>query len=153
MVIPRTCWITNMREIYQRHSNRGENHHRWSYSSSLRSPWWGGSSSPSGLRACTSSYVFDISLVFLIWHDLYVPRALLVYLDLMVFFPLYLHVINWVLLFEVRYVGLSIGFENTWCMSCMWIPMVTMGCSIDSLDVCFGTRLADFRGDIGVIYA
>jgi hypothetical protein len=31
--------------------------------------------------------------------------------------------------------------------------MVTMGCSIDSLDVCFGTQLADSRGDIGVIYA
>ena len=33
------------------------------------------------------------------------------------------------------------------------IPVVTMGCSIDSLDVCFGTQLADYRGDIGVIYA
>ena len=31
--------------------------------------------------------------------------------------------------------------------------VVTMGCSIDSLDVCFGTQLADSRGDIGVIYA
>ena len=31
--------------------------------------------------------------------------------------------------------------------------MVTMGCSIDSLDICFGTQLADSRGDIGVIYA
>ena len=27
------------------------------------------------------------------------------------------------------------------------------GCSIDSLDVCFGTQLADSRGDIGVIHA
>ena len=33
------------------------------------------------------------------------------------------------------------------------IPVVTMGCSIDSLDVCFATQLADSRGDIGVIYA
>ena len=33
------------------------------------------------------------------------------------------------------------------------IPVVTMGCSIDSLDVCFGTQLTDSRGDIGVIYA
>ena len=33
------------------------------------------------------------------------------------------------------------------------IPVVTTGCSIDSLDVCFGTQLADSRGDIGVIYA
>ena len=33
------------------------------------------------------------------------------------------------------------------------IPVVSTGCSIDSLDVCFGTQLADSRGDIGVIYA
>ena len=36
---------------------------------------------PRGLRVCTSSYVFDLSLslslVFLICHDLDVPRALL----------------------------------------------------------------------------
>ena len=31
--------------------------------------------------------------------------------------------------------------------------MVTMGYHIDSLDICFGTQLADSRGDIGVIYA
>ena len=36
--------------------------HRWLSSSSRRSPWRGGSSSPSGLRVCTSSYVFDLSL-------------------------------------------------------------------------------------------
>ena len=30
--------------------------------------------------------------------------------------------------------------------------MVTMGYQIDSLDMCFGTQLADSRGDIGVIY-
>ena len=28
-----------------------------------------------------------------------------------------------------------------------------MGYRIDSLDVCYGTQLAGFRGDIGVIYA
>ena len=38
-------------------------------------------------------------------------------------------------------------------MSCDGISVVTMGCSIDSLDVCFHTQLADSRGDIGVIYA
>ena len=27
------------------------------------------------------------------------------------------------------------------------------GVSIDSLDMCFGTQLADSRGNIGVIYA
>ena len=45
------------------------------------------------------------------------------------------------------------GFENTWYMSCNWILMVTMDYHIDSLDISFGTRLADSRGDIGVIYA
>ena len=36
--------------------------HRWPSSSSRRTPWRGGSSSPSGLRVCTCSYVFDLSL-------------------------------------------------------------------------------------------
>ena len=36
--------------------------HRWPSSSSRRSPWRGGSSSPSGLTVCTSSYVIDLSL-------------------------------------------------------------------------------------------
>ena len=31
--------------------------------------------------------------------------------------------------------------------------MVTMGYRIDSLDICFGTQLADARCDTGVIYA
>ena len=38
-------------------------------------------------------------------------------------------------------------------MSCDGISMVTMGCSVDPLDVCFGYQLADSRGDIRVIYA
>ena len=38
-------------------------------------------------------------------------------------------------------------------MSCNGISVVTMGCSINSLDVCFGNQLADSRGDIWVIYA
>ena len=68
----------------------------WPSSSSWRSPRRGGSSSPSGLRVCTSSYVFDLSLslVFLSWHDLDVSRALLLYLDLMMFLPLYSLVMN-----------------------------------------------------------
>ena len=45
-----------------RHPAGGGNPHRWPSSSSRRSPWWGGSSSPLGLRVCTSSYVFDLSL-------------------------------------------------------------------------------------------
>ena len=48
----------------------------WPSSSSWRSPWRGGSSSPSGLRVCTSSYVFDLSLscswfgTILMYHEL-----------------------------------------------------------------------------------
>ena len=62
-----------------RHPAGGGIPHRWPSSSSRRSPWGGGSSSPSRLRVCTSSYVFDLSLslMFLIWHDLDVSRALL----------------------------------------------------------------------------
>ena len=66
-----------------RHPAGGGIPHRWPSSSSRRSPWRGGSSSPSRLRVCTSSYVFDLSLslslslVFLIWHDVDVSRALL----------------------------------------------------------------------------
>ena len=37
-------------------------------------------------------------------------------------------------------------------MSCIWIPLMTMGYFIDSLDICFGTQLADSRGDIGIIH-
>ena len=61
---------------------------------------------------------------------------------------------------------LSFTFEvsllSDWILLWIWehlmyvlrgIPVVTMGCSIDSLDVCFGTQLTDSRGDIGVIYA
>ena len=32
------------------------------------------------------------------------------------------------------------------------IPVVTMGYSIDSLDVCFGTQLADSRVTLGNLY-
>ena len=32
------------------------------------------------------------------------------------------------------------------------ITVVTMGYSIDSLDVCYGTQLADSCSDIGVIF-
>ena len=59
------------------------NHCRRPSSSSRWSPWRGGSSSPSGLRVCTSSYVFDLSLslvfslMFPLWPDLDVSRALL----------------------------------------------------------------------------
>ena len=72
----------------------------------------------------------------------------------MVFFPLYLCCDELSLaLWGFIIIGLNIGFEITWCMPCMWIPAVTMGYSIDSLDICFGNQLADSRGDVGVIYA
>ena len=38
-------------------------------------------------------------------------------------------------------------------MSCNGISVVTMGCLVDPLDVCFGYQLANSRVDIGVIYA
>ena len=44
-----------------RHPAGGGNHHQWPSSLSQCSPWQGGSSSPSGLMDCTSSYVFDLS--------------------------------------------------------------------------------------------
>ena len=57
---------------------RRGNHHRRPSSSSRRSPWRGGSSSPSGLRVCTSSYVLDLPLslscswfgTILMYHEL-----------------------------------------------------------------------------------
>ena len=45
-----------------RHHAGGGYHHRWPSSSSLRPPWRGGSSPPTGLRVCTGSYVFNLSL-------------------------------------------------------------------------------------------
>ena len=36
-------------------------------------------------------------------------------------------------------------------MSYMGIPVMTMGYSIESVDICFGNQLADSRGDIGGI--
>ena len=53
-------WIGGVTTLF-RHPAGGGTHHRWPYSSSRRSPWRGGSSSPSGLRVYTSSYVFDLS--------------------------------------------------------------------------------------------
>ena len=56
----------------------GGTHHRWPSSSSRCYPWRGGSSSPSGLRVCTSSYVFDLSLsLSCSWGD-----TILMYRDL-----------------------------------------------------------------------
>ena len=44
------------------HPARGGNHLRWPSSSSRRPPRWGGSSTPSGMRVCTSSYVINLSV-------------------------------------------------------------------------------------------
>ena len=136
------------------HPVGGRNHHRRPSSSSRRSPWRGGSSSPSGLRVCTSSYVFDLSLSCSWFGTILMYRELCYYSWIIWCFSpsTFLWWIESCCL-SFCSIGFSIRFENTWCMSCDGISVVTMGCSIDSLDVCFGTQLADSRGDIGVIYA
>ena len=61
---------------------------------------------------------------------------------------------NWIFSFELLLCQIeSFGCESTWCMSCDGISVVTIGCSIDLLDVCFGYQLAESRGDIGVTRA
>ena len=97
-------------------------HDRWPSSSSRRYPWRGGSSSPSGLRVCTSSYVFDLSLSCVLsrvpsmarsWcipsfaivvgsYDVSPPLLSCDELS----FPFEVILSDWVF------------YENTWCMSC-----------------------------------
>ena len=68
---------TSKGKLNSSQEDRGGNHHRRPSSSSWRSPWRAGSSSPSGLRVCTNSYVFDLSLscswddTILIYRELY----------------------------------------------------------------------------------
>ena len=141
------------------HPAGGGDHHRRPSSSSLWSPWWGGSSPPLGVRVCTSSYVFNLSLslsrvlvmsrswciaCFVNIVGSYGVFPSLSCCDELSFFPLRFRC------YQIEY---FYKFENTWYMSCNWILVVTMGYRIDSLDICFGTQLADSRGDIGAIYA
>ena len=59
-------------------------------------------------------------------------------------------------IFEVLCVGLNImnlKLFDAYCIINSRIITVTLGYRIDSLDICFGSQLADSRGDIGVIYA
>jgi hypothetical protein len=105
---------------------------------------------------CTSSYVFDLSLSRVL--DMVRSWCIACFVNIVGSYGIsslsIFVVMNWVFTFEVSLLSDWIfRFENTWCMSCIWIPVLTMGYYIDSLDVCFGTQLADSWGDIGVIYA
>ena len=137
------------------HPAEGGDHHQWPSSSSRRPPRWGGSSPPSGLRVCTSSYVFNLSLslVFLMAQSWCIRGFVNIVGSYGVFPSLSCCELSFpfeILFYRIEY---FYGFESTWYMSCIWILVVTMGYRINSLDIWFGTQLADSRGDIGVIYA
>ena len=91
--------------------------------------------------------------MFLRCHDLDVSRALLIVGSYDVLPSLSCDEL--IFPFEIPFYRIEYfyGFETTWYMSCKWILVVPMGYHSDSLDMCFGTQLADSRGDIGVIYA
>ena len=123
--------------------SEGEIPHRWPTSSSRRSPWRGGSSSPSGLRVCTSIYVFDLYLsrvleVIRSWciasfaiivgsYDVSPPLLSCDELS----FPLEVILSDWVFK-SLRTLDVCLA----------WDTHGTMGYSIDPLDVCFGDQLA-----------
>ena len=87
-----------------RHPIGGGIPHRWPSSSSRHSPWRGGSSSPSGMRVCTNSYVFDLSLSCSLYGTILMYRELCYYSWILWwFFPLYSLVKNWVLLLKLSY--------------------------------------------------
>ena len=126
-----------------RHPAGWGNLHRWPSSSSRRSPWRGGSSSSSGLRVRTSSYVFDLSLScvlevvrswcitsFAIIVGSYVsPPPLLSCNELS--FPFEVILSNWV-------------FKDLRTLDvCLAVRICgDNGIPCDSLDVCFGDQLA-----------
>ena len=117
---------------------------RWPSSSSRCSPWRGGSSSPSGMRVCTSSYVFDLSLsrvleVLWSWCIASIPIIVGSY-D--VFSPLYSLVMDWVFPLKLSYriESLRIWEHLMYVLPCL--SVVTMGYSRAPLDVCFGDQLA-----------
>ena len=104
-----------------RHPDGGGNHLRWPYSSSRRPPRWGGSSPPSGLRVCTSSYVFNLSLS----RDLEMSRSwcIMGFVNIDGSYdvaPLStLVVMNWIFtLWSFVMSDWMFRFENTWCMPC-----------------------------------
>ena len=69
------------------------------------------------------------------------------------FLPLYSLVMDWVFPLKLSYRIESLRIWEHLMYVLRGIPVVTMGYSIDSLDVCFGSQLEYSRGDIGVIYA
>ena len=123
---------------------RGEIPLRWPSSSSRCSPWRGGSSSPSGLRVCTSSYVFDLSLsLSCSWGG-----TILMYPELC-----YYSWILWCFSPLLSCNGLSFPFEVIlldWVFKDLRTLDVCLGVLIcgdnrisrDPLDVCFGDQLA-----------
>ena len=138
-----------------RHPAGGGNHIRWPSSSSRQPPRWGGSSPLSGLRVCTSSYVFNLSLsrVLEMSRSWCIAGFVNIVLSYGVFPSLSFCELSFPFEISLYRIEYFYGFENIWYLSCNWILVVTMGYRIDSLDICFGTQLADSRGDIGVIYA
>ena len=70
------------------------------------------------------------------------------------FSPLYLVVMNWVFPLRFRFIGLNTFMDLRALDVCLAMNAHDdNGVSYCSLDMCFGTQLADSRGDIGVIYA
>ena len=110
--------------------------HQWRSSSSRCSSWRGGSSSPLGLRVCTNSYVFGLSLS----HVLDLARSwcaesfVTIVESYGVFLSLYCDDLCFP--FEISFYRIEYfyGFVSTWYMSCKWILMVTMGYYFDSLN-------------------
>ena len=116
---------------------------RWPSSSSRCSPWRGGSSSPSGLRVCTSSYVFGLSLSCS-WDDtILMYRELCYYIRILwCFFPPLLSCNELSFPFEV--ILSDWVFKDLRTLDVCLVVRICgdNGISRDSLDVCFGDQLA-----------
>ena len=115
---------------------------------------------PLGLRVCTSCYVFNLSLSLSLPHVLEMSRSWCIagFVNIVRSYGVFPSLSS---CDELSFT-FEVSLLSNWILLWIWehlmyvlhgIPMVTMGCSIDSLDVCFGTQLTDSRGDIGVIYA
>ena len=117
------------------HPTGGGIHHRWPSSSFRCSPGRGGSSSPSGLRVCASSYVFDLSLPLSLSVCVCVCRVL----DLAQ---------SWCIasfaIIVGSYDGLSFPFE---VILSDWVFM-----DLRTLDVCLACAYLRWQLDIHVIY-
>ena len=135
----------------------------WPSSSSWRSPWRGGSSSPLGLRVCTSSYVFDLSLSVSLslpcsWFGtILMYRELFYYIWILwCFLPLYLScnglsfpfeviLLDWVFK-DLRTLDVSLAcaylwwqWEITWSTWCMFWWSTCEFCDLVNLCIGVGT--------------